>query len=220
MKKPNQIVDEITNVIYPPAEAIASQLNTIKVIIPQTIKMYESTKDIHTIQPNLDMIQRAIDYLRGAPMIDELKPIPEDTLNPGFAINTNGFNVMTKMNKDGEYDVTVTGLDIEFNPPDEELFGNIDFKAAELRIIIPVICGKSYLVTQMNPALKHYPDDPDVSEVDGMWVKEKVYEVDEDEFIYALLLEEGRTVIEVAISEEDSTEPIVFNIHSHVHFKE
>ena len=54
MKKPNQIVDELRGVIYPPSEAVAPQLSTIRSIATGAIKVYESTRDIHSIFPNLD----------------------------------------------------------------------------------------------------------------------------------------------------------------------
>lgn len=220
MKKPNQIIDEIKNVIYPPAEAVVNQLNTIKAIIPSTVKMYQSTEDIHTIQPNLDMIQRAIDYLRGAPMIDDLKPAPEDVLKPVFTIASSGFNVFSNFDKNGEYNVTVVGLDVDPEITHKELFGKVDFNATEFGITIPVTCGKTYLVTQESPVLEYYKDDPTISEIDGIWTKEKTYYMDEDFFTYAFLLVEGRTEIKVVFSEEDNPNPIVMNITTHIHFKQ
>lgn len=221
-KKPNQIIDEITQVIYPPAEAVVNQLATIRAIIPSTIKMYESTEDIHTIQPNLDMIQRAIDYLRGAPMRDELKPLPEDTLKPTYIPSSTGFNITSILNRDGEYDVTIVGIEVEKKISHPELFGEVDFPATEMRIEIPVTCGKTYLIAQENPVLEYYEDDPYVKlyldNGKNTWVKEKEYPMDEDFFEYAFLLQEGRSKIRIAIY-ADYEEPIIFNITSHIHFK-
>lgn len=219
-KKPNQVIDEITNVIYPPAEAVVNQLTTIRAIIPSTIKMYESTEDIHTIQPNLDMIQRAIDYLRGAPMRDELKPIPEDTLKPIFIPSATGFNITISLNKNGEYDISIVGTDVEKKIIHPELFGEVDFDATEMDFEIPVTCGKSYLVAQENPVLEYYESDPSIKyyEDTKVWIKEKTYLMDEDNFIYAFLLPKGRSKIRIAIY-ADFEESIIFNITSHIHFK-
>lgn len=49
MDKPNQIIDPIRKVIYPPPEAIVNQLLTLRAIIMPTIKLYESTEDIRSI---------------------------------------------------------------------------------------------------------------------------------------------------------------------------
>ena len=220
-KKPNQVIDEITQVIYPPAEAVVNQLTTIRAIIPSTIKMYQSTSDIHTIQPNLDMIERAIAYLRGAPMRDELKPNPEDTLKPIFIPSSGGFNITMSLNKNGEYDISIIGIDVEKKIAHPELFGEVDFPATEMGFEIPVTCGKSYLVAQENPVLEYYEDDPSVKyyEDTKAWIKEKIYIMDEDNFQYMFLLQEGRTKVRIAIY-ADFEEPIVFNITSHIHFKE
>lgn len=220
MKKPNQIIDEITNVIYPPAEAIPGQLDTIKVVAASTKKIYDATGDIHSIFPNLDMIQRAIDYLKGAPMKDELKPIPEDTLKPVYIPSSSGFNITSSINRDGEYDVSIVGIDVEQKINYPELFGDVDFPAIEMGIEIPVTCGKTYLVAQNNPVLEHYEDDPSIKyyESDNAWVKEKEYPMEEDFFQYMFLLQEGRSKVRIAIY-ADYEEPIIFNITSHIHIK-
>lgn len=182
--------------------------------------MYESTKDIHTIQPNLDMIQRAINYLRGAPMRDELKPLPEDKIKPIYIPSSSGFNITSSINREGEYDVSIVGIDIakEINYP--ELFGEVDFPAVEMGIEIPVTCGKTYLIAQENPVLEYYEDDPSIKyyEDQKAWIKEKEYVMDEDYFKYIFLLKEGRSKIRIAIY-ADYEQPIIFNITSHIHIK-
>lgn len=217
-KKPNQIIDEITEVIYPPAEAIANQLATIRAIVTPTIKMYEQTKDIHTIQPNLDMIQRAIDYLRGAPMQDDLRPTPEDTIKPVYVPSVSGVFINSALNRNGEYDVSITGPEVESKILHPELFGDINFDAIEIGIEVPVICGSTYLILQENPMLEHYKDDPTISEKDGLWTKEKEYKMEEDFFQYNFLLGNGRSNVKInIIFDEDNI--ITFNITSHIHFK-
>lgn len=221
MKKPNQIIDEITGVIYPPAEAIPGQLDTIKVVAASTKKIYDATGDVHSIFPNLDMIQRAIDYLKGAPMRDELKPIPEDTLKPIYIPSSSGFNITSAINRDGEYDVSIVGIDVEQKIDYPELFGEVDFPAVEMGIEFPVICGKTYLVAQENPVLENYENDPSIKyyEDQNAWIKEKEYPMDEDYFKYMFLLQEGRSKVRIAVY-ADHEEPIVFNITSHIHIKE
>lgn len=221
MKKPNQVIDEIAQVIYPPAEAVVNQLTTIRAIVTPTIKMYESTKDIHTIQPNLDMIQRAIDYLRGAPMRDKLKPAPDDKLDSlKFLTYTSGFNIAYSLNKQGEYDVAIYGTEITPTIEHKDLFGDPERQVVEIGLEIPVTCGKSYLIAQENPVLKEYAtSDETVSEIDGAYIKEKIYPMDEDTLQYNFLLQEGRTSVRIAMY-ADYEEPIVFNISSHIHFKE
>lgn len=218
MKKPDQVIDEITGAIYPPAEAVVNQLSTIRAIIPSTIKMYESTKDIHTIQPNLDMIQRAIDYLRGAPMRDELKPTPEDTLKPIFVPSAAGFNVTTTLNRDGEYDVSIVGIDVDPVIIHEDLFGDPGVHVSEVEIDIPIICGRMYLIAQENPMLEYYEDDPNVIFFEGKWVKEKEYVFEDDFLQYSFLLQEGRSKVKISIC-GTGDESVVFNITSHIHFK-
>lgn len=220
MKKPDQIVDMQLQLIYPPNEAILPQLYTIKTVASSTMKMYEATQDIHSIFPNLDMIQRAIDYLRGAPIPEDLKPLPEDLLKPVYHPASSGLNIISTLNRNGEYDVSIVGVDIEPKIEHTELFGELDEKVMEMGIEIPVICGKNYLITQENPILSHYIEDENVSEIeDGIYVKEKIYAMDEDTFQYAFLLKEGRTKVRIAFY-ADYEEPIVFNITSHIHFGE
>lgn len=166
------------------------------------------------------MIQRAINYLRGAPMRDELKPIPEDTVKPIYIPSSSGFNITSAINRDGEYDVSIVGIDIlkEINYP--ELFGEVDFPAAEMGIKIPVTCGKTYLIAQENPVLKYYKNDSSISyyEDNNSWIKEKEYYMDEDYFKYMFLLQDGRSKIRIAIY-ADHENPIIFNITSHIHLK-
>lgn len=220
-RKPNQIIDEVTQVIYPPAEAVVNQLSTIKAIIPSTIRMYEDTEDIHTIQPNLDMIERALKYLRGAPMRDELKPLPEDTLKPTYIPSATGFTITSILNRNGEYDISIVGIDVEKKIMHPELFGEVNEPMTEFNIEFPVTCGKNYLVSQANPALEYYKDDPSIMfySADGTWVKEKEYLMDEDFFTYAFLFMEGRSKVKISVF-ADYEEPIIFNITSHIHFKE
>lgn len=219
-KKPNQIVDEIRGVVYPPKEAIVDQLATIRAIIPPTIKIYESTEDIHTIQPNLDMIQRAICYLRGAPLPDDMRPAPEEKIKPEYIPATPGFFIVSQFNKKSEYDVSMDAFDIDPVIMHPELFGdNLDFKAVEMIIKIPVTCGKNYLVAQENPILVHYIEDEYVFEIEpGVFVKEKQYYMKEDYFEYAFLISPERSKIRIAFY-ADYEEPIVFNITTHIHFK-
>lgn len=224
MKKPDQIIDEITNVVYPPAQAIPGQLDTIKVIAASTKKIYDATGDIHSIFPNLDMMERAIVYLRGAPMNDDLKPAPEDTLKPIFTPASSGFNIVSTLNRNGEYDISIVGIDVDSAVIHPELFGDIlnNLEVVEMQFEIPVTCGKRYLIAQENPVLEYYANNGDTDimydEKYNVWVKEKQYMMDEDTFQYAFLLEEGRSKVRIAIY-ADYEEPIVFNITSHIHFK-
>lgn len=220
IKKPEQIVDMQLQLIYPPSEAILPQLYTIKSVAASTMKVYEATQDIHSIFPNLDMIQRAVDYLRGAPIPDDMKPLPEDILKPIYHPASEGLNIISTLNKDGEYNVSIVGIDIVPKIEHPELFGTLDEKVMEMGIEIPVICGKNYLITQENPVLENYQDDSTIQfGPDGEWVKEKIYTMDEDAFQYAFLLREGRTKVRIVFY-TDYEDPIVFNITSHIHFGE
>lgn len=217
-RKPNQIIDEITEAIYPPAEAIESQLNTIRAIIPSTVKMYKDTGDIHTIQPNLDMIQRALDYLRGAPKLD-FPQEPEDVLKPTFSYGNGGLSVVCTMEKENYYKIEIIGLNIEPNIQHPELWGELNIDAIDFGIHVPVICGESYTVTQYNDILKHFPDDPYISELEDTWVKNKQYTMDEDDFEYMFLISKGRSSIEIFIEDSEGVYAH-FDITAHIHFKE
>lgn len=220
MKKPNQIIDEITNVIYPEPLAIEGQLMTLRNLATSTLKTYQSTEDIHSILVNLDMMQKGIEYLRGAPIQEELmpKPEPEDTIKPTFVSYSENLSIISTMPKDREYVVYIEGVDIDPKINNEDLFGKVDFKALEIGIEMPVICGKTYLISQENPALSHYQDDEYVMAIDNSYIKEKQYNMTEDTFEYAFLLIEGRTRINISIY-ADYEEPITFCIYSHIHFK-
>lgn len=210
MMKPNQIVDEITGAIYPPAEAVTNQLTTIRAIIPSTIKMYESTGDIHTIQPNLDMIQRAINYLRGAP---PLIVNPEVEVNEPEINASSDLSTTVKVNSRGEYDISVLGIDVE-----PVIQYNV--RAVETTLTIKDEMFNSYLVTEQNPFLSNVPNELLVDMNNGEWVKETTYTVDEDSMItYSFFLLEGRTKVRIAF-ESVNRSPIIFNISAHIHFKE
>lgn len=226
MKKPNQIIDEITGVIYPPAEAVVNQLSTIKAIIPSTIKMYQDTQDIHTIFPNLQMIQGALDYLRGMPMLDGLKPLPDDKIKPTIIAYSSDVKITVDRVGDKEYNVELSGVDIEPHIQYPDLFGELDIDVLTASIGIPVICGRRYEVTQINPILRFFKDDPTISEMEnGDWVKNKEYLMEEDDFEYSFLVPDGRNHIEIIIKDldaesSDEAEPIVFKIATHIHFAE
>lgn len=222
-KKPNQVIDEITNVIYPPAEAVVSQLTTIRAIIPSTIKMYESTGDIHTIQPNLDMIQRAVDYLRGAPMRDELKPPEKNKLLP--VIKSMNPNVTVGSFSDGndEYEISITGNgSLEPTPPDSELFGELNEPVLQVNLTLNLTCGKSYKIVQHNPALEYFPNDDRIIQCDnGDYAKAADYHVEDDTFTYSFLIKKGRSIISIAIIDNENLSTVgYFTIHAHIHFKE
>lgn len=226
MKKPNQVIDEITEVVYPPAEAILPQLYTIRTLASSTAKVYEATEDIHSILPNLDMIQRAVDYLRGAPMQDELRPTPEDTLRPIFISKAPGMSIYCSFNKEGKYDVDINAYNIEPKIEHVELFGDINFDATEVILEIPIICGRVYTVEQVNPILAHYEEkDSTVNGIDYngkiIYVKTKDYRFDEEDILsYAFLIGKGRSQIIISITDKETSEVIEFNINSHIHFKE
>lgn len=221
-KKPNQVIDEITKVIYPPAEAIVDQLGTIRAIVTPTIKLYENTGDIHTIQPNLDMIERAIKYLRGAPYIDiPLDKEPEDTLNPTF-ITPDGMGAKIELaDEDNSFLVSLINFAAKQEEVNEDLFGEIDFDAMEIHLEIPIECGKPYIVTQYNPVLEHFNHDPSISQdSSGKWCKIKEYVIDdEDTFEYAFLIPTGRSEIEIYIDDDAGKSVGKFKIVSHIHFE-
>lgn len=208
--------------LYPPAEAIVQQLNTIRAIIPPTVKIFESTGSVDTIQPNLDMIQRAINYLRGE-VLQPIPPAPEDKLNPTFIPYFKGAGISVTLVTENEYQIAVHAVDVEPTIKYPELFGDPGVDAVTMSIKIPVICGHTYKITQINPILSKYENDPNIIQNDdGSWVKEKDYLMEKDDFEYAFLLSEGRVNIEIYIEDLDTPEnpPALFNISSHIHFKE
>lgn len=221
MKKPDQIQDELTGVIYPPPEAIIPQLSAIRSNAISAIKVYESTEDVHSIFPNLDMIQRGIDYMRGAPAIDipeEPEP-PEDILTPGIWVNE---NVQTTSNRleDGTYLFTIDAFDIPREPINEELFGTLPIDVLQVQLDLHIKCNERYTITQFNPVLEYYKDDPTVFlEEDGKWYKMKNYMLTEDDLLeYMFLVPTGRNEIEIFVDDE-SGEIGKFKFITHVHFE-
>lgn len=222
--KPNQIVDEITGVIYPPAEAITSQLATIRAIIAPTIKMYESTSDIHTIQPNLDMIQRAINYLRGAPPLDFPGDEEEEIVE---IVHDSSLKVTLDKESDNCFVINILGMGVEPKLNKPELFGDLAKGLSDIGIKLPLNCGQTYEIIQNNPALKlYYPqDDTIVLTNDGDYIKMKSYLMMEDVLEYYFLLPEGRNYIEITIIRKDEAKNVfetayIFKISSHIHYKE
>lgn len=154
------------------------------------------------------------------PITDDFKPIPEDILKPVYNLSTSDITFYSSIDKDGRYEVTLWGVEVEPKISSPDLFGNINFNALEMQIEIPVICGNDYTITQTNPILEHYKDDKNVFIDDsGNWVKEKLYHMEEDKFTYAFLIGEGRNIIEIDIFNENTKEEFVFNISAHIHFK-
>lgn len=217
-KKPDQVIDEITGVVYPPAEAVESQLATIRAIIPSTIKMYKDTGDIHTIQPNLDMIQTALNYLRGAPAL-EFPQEPEDILKPSFSYANGGLSVVCTMEKENDYKIEIVGLNIDPIIQNPEFWGELNIDAIDFGINIPVICGQTYTVTQYNDILQHFPDDLYIEELEDTWVKNKQYTMEDDDLEYLFLIGKGRSKIEIFIEDKDGVYAH-FDITAHIHFKE
>lgn len=210
-RKPNQIIDEITGAIYPPPEAIVAQLNTIRAIIAPTVKMYENTEDIHTIQPNLDMIQRAICYLRGAPPIEipdpdapEPEPDPRDPAAVVFTDPPLKTEIKSYWDPTGEskfISIYVKGSDLTPENEYPDLFGaSLPEETVCMNINLPVEDGKKYHIAQVNPALSNFADDPSISEVNGQWVKKKDYEAPvDDNFEYIFLIPDGQHTIRITL---------------------
>lgn len=185
--------------------------------------MYESTEDIHTIQPNLDMIQRAIDYLRGSPMRDELKPVedPKDTLHPLIVPTVEGVSIETTLVGDNDYLVNIVGIDINSRPVDKDWFGDTISDVMEIAVDIPVICGMKYTIVQRNNVLQHYyPDDPTIDKDLGGWYKMKTYVFEDDQLTYKFLIPSGYSTVELFITQDNDDLPMAhFKFMSHIHFK-
>lgn len=162
--------------------------------------------------------------MRGAPIQENTKPAPEDTLKPEFTFSSD-VNFSIDFNKNGEYEVEVYGVDIEPSLKNEDLFGrleDLEQPALEITLKIPVICNTNYEVTQVNPALEMYKDDLNIF-YDEEWTKSKVYNMTKDYFEYSFLITEGRNKIKIFINHEENENFVpltIFNINSHIHFKE
>lgn len=220
MKKPNQIVDPILNVVYPPPEAVVPQLYTIRQLALATIKMYESTNEIRTIQPNLNMMQQAIDYLRG-------QPLPEDSEDPNHTevefVSLHN-ELQTKMIYDQEtdtYNIEIIGTDVAQKIHRPELFGDIT-SAVDVSIFLPLDPSKEYIIIQQNPALAfYYGKDENVVKTEmGEYIKSKKYrEISGDGVEYGFLLSEGQTHISITVSEVKGDIIYDIEVDAHVHFK-
>lgn len=220
---PNQVIDWKKRVIYPDSKAIVNQLGTIRSIIPSTIKMYEATEDIRSIQTNLDMIQSAVEFLRGKPMPDDMRP-PYPPIKIDYVV-ASPVAVVTKFDdKHREYKIAVTGTNIEPNLINDYLFGEIETPVLEMNLRFPVICGHTYQITQINQALSLYPEDLSIyqDEDTGDWIKVKEYVMDEDIFALAFLILNGRNKINISVIDlDDENAPeLKFNISTHIHFKD
>ncbi len=224
MRKPNQIVDEITGVVYPPKEAIVDQLSTIRAIIGPTIKIYESTGDVHSIFPNLEMIQTAIDYLRGQPELEDLKPVESIDLE----LSSLAPGLQTKMfydNKANTYNIDIMGVDVIPKIHEPELFGDMPMPVTDISLVLSLDCSKEYIITQQNPALAYYygNDENVIKTEEGLYIKSKKYKFpDEDKVTYSFLLPKGQSNIVVTVNEIDGENfKVIYNINinAHVHFK-
>lgn len=159
-------------------------------------------------------------------MIDELKPLPEDKLNPSLISYSSGINITTKYTKENEYDVMIVGNNIEPHIHYPDLFGDLDIEVVTMELGIPVVCGHRYVVTQINPILSLYVDDNSIEQTeDNEWVKTKEYFMNDDTFEYAFLVPSGRNQITLSIKDidaetSDAAKPVIFNITTHIHFKE
>lgn len=221
-KKPNQIQDELTGYIYPPPEAVIPQLAALKNIAVSAINVYENTEDIHSIFPNLDQLQRGIDYLRGAPAIDipeEPEP-PEDILLPGIWLPEEVDSTYNRAD-DGTYEYTIYGSDIQPSVLNEEMFGTLPIDTLMAQVDMQIECNHKYVITQINPVLKYFPDDPFVTESEeGDWVKSKAYMFTEDDLLeYQFLIPSGRNEITIYV-DDDNGNVGTFKFLTHVHFAE
>ncbi|MCM1219546.1 MAG: hypothetical protein NC548_34130 [Lachnospiraceae bacterium] len=153
--------------------------------------------------------------------MDEMKPLPEDRLNPVYIPSSEGLTITSRLNKDGEYDVTIVGTSVESNILYPDVFGELEIPVVEMGIEIPVICGDTYRVIQENKILRIYEDDPFISHDEEMdlWIKDKEYVMDEDFFKYLFLLDKGRSKIKISFQNLKTGREVIFNIRSHIHFK-
>lgn len=201
-------------IIYPPAESIVSQLATIRSIISPTIKMYEATKSVASIQANLDMIQRAIDYLRGAVAIPDGITQNDFSIIPMFSKN---ISVTSELNHCGEYDISILGVDVKPDKLDEDEL-NGKFKVVRMGLVLGTKPGITYLITEKNPSLAMVPNKLSIDEINHEWVKEKSYYVTTNTFMYPINLLGGRTGARITI-ESPGFDTIILNITSHIYFE-
>lgn len=207
-----------SNKKYPPSGAIPSQLATIRAVAQMAINMFEETEDPETIQTNLDMIQTAIDYLRGA----ELSPQEPEKPKVSFElIHPKDIDCSIDTDDNHIFEVSIIGLDATPEIRNPELFGDIQ-NVSEITLNLPVICGKSYTVTQENKLLEYYKDDPSISQdSEGIWIKNNTYYTKRDMLEYSFLVGEGRNIIHINIFDEGEEEVLCYlNIVTHIHFKE
>lgn len=222
---PDQIVDEITGMIYPPSSAIIPQLATIRSIATSTIKVYDATNDIHSIFPNLNTMQEIINYLRGAPPLEFPEPEPEEPEDIGdFAIDGGEDNKdkihFTESTFDDTIAIMILGKQLIQENTQPDLFGEtlpkntiiakVKFNAKE---------GNKYHIQQMNPALANYPDDPYVT--GEPWIKKKDYVADMDTFEYYFLIPDGENKITIQVYDLEADKMLKnYVIYSNISFKE
>lgn len=203
-------------------ETAIQQLWTMRSIIKPTIDMLQASEDIETIQTNLNMLEEGINSLRVAPTPEEppVEPIPVT-----FELESQDdikITIADELDESGFVNIDVYGMDIKPTIMHPELFGNIK-NASEIVLEFPVICGKTYTITQYNDEiLSQYPDDPNISYVDGHWQKIKDYEMKRDTFEYSFLVTEGRNNILIGIDNPDNEEETYLDLYfnTHIHFVE
>lgn len=111
---------------------------------------------------------------------------PHDTVTASFTTDASG-NVVN---------ITLKGDAVVGNINDTELFGSYatgNYVDITVNIPLRTTGGSNYRIVQMNPALALYDGvDPNTSEVDGVWTKDKDYTIaeGETEFLYSFLVGE------------------------------
>lgn len=110
-----------------------------------------------------------------------------------------------KVTKTGtDYKVELTG-DVVAGVLHADLWGDIPAEYVELNLLMPVDLAKKYRVVQTdNPALSMYPEDPNISQEEGKWVKSKEYTGNDIHDGYAVLLGKTKSTITVGVYDADS----------------
>lgn len=99
---------------------------------------------------------------------------------------------MTSDASENIWHIHLNGTNLESEVFDTATFGEVSGPFMDFGVNIPVVPGHQYRIVQTNPALAYYDGkDEFISEVEGVWTKDKTYTFEESEVDLMVLLTES-----------------------------
>lgn len=115
--------------------------------------------------------------------------------------------------------LTVSGQSVNGTKYDQAWWGTDKLNnAAELEITMPIKENGTYRLVTQNPMLKHYDGDDGIKQQDGVWIKDKTYDINDGSLTLRTVVTDDKGAIIIKLFDKDNELIKTFVINNKVTF--